>query len=244
MTSDRVWGVCVCVHVKGDEWAGRSAKLKGCGAVVEFFEAVFPRPGGPVLELALQHTLRRNPGPGQPPLPSQGHPPTRTHWEVLSTWHGRALERSQQGDETISSSHSSCRNKSGPPWHLSPPVPPAGLLATCTPCPQPGPAACSSPAHFRFQEGFRRLEARGAEWLMTVRACPWTPRQSSPTGLAALCWKLLRSWGGIWTVDRAAAGEEDAERKPQGINRETHVTTWHPRRTAQRPARRLSSPSG
>ena len=113
---------------------GRSAKLKGCGAVVEFFEAVFPRPGGPVLELALQHTLRRNPGPGQPPLPSQGHPSTltRTHWEVLSSRHGRAMERSQQGDETISSSHSSCRNKSGPPWHLSPPVPPAGLLATCT----------------------------------------------------------------------------------------------------------------
>ena len=81
------------------------------------------------------------------------------------------------------------------------------------------------------RKGSGGWRSRGrSDWWQ--RACPWTPRQSSSTGLAALCWKLLCSWGGIWTADRAAAGEEDAERKPLGINRETHGTTWHPRQNS------------
>lgn len=132
---------------------------------LNFFKAVFPRPGSPELELTLQHRLRSHPGPAQPP-PSFPKLPTDyltcTNWGLLSTRRGRAMEKSLLGNETISSLHSSCRNKSGPPWHLSPPVPPAGLLATCTASREAGPGCLPLPCPLPLLGGvWRRLEERG-----------------------------------------------------------------------------------
>ena len=128
----------------------QSTKLKECGASVELFLKQYFQGLG----------ARSRTEAASPFLPRAAtHYSTCTSPGVLSTRRGRARERSIPGNETISSLHSSCRNKSGPPWHLSPPVPPAGLLATCTPCREPSPGCLPLPCPLALPGGDRgRLE--------------------------------------------------------------------------------------
>lgn len=135
-------------------WGMRSLGLN-------FYGAPFPRPRGPELEAAcspgLEEIQLRLP-PLLPEQPVRGTPTLRRASRTAWQGHGETAP----GNETISSLRSSCRNKPGPPWHLSPPVPPAGLLATRgPPRNRAPPPAAPLPAHARSQPGrSQRLAGR------------------------------------------------------------------------------------
>lgn len=187
--------MCVCVHAsvgtsahvaregerKGEGHLGgkfsKFTKLKGGGASVEFLKRRFRGLGSQGKNPGCSAGGEGSPPSSDPELPTCCL--TRTNPGALSMRRGRATERRIPGNETISSLHSSCRNKSGPPWHLSPPVPPAGLLATCTPCWEPspgclrlrlrGPLALPGGVRGRLEEQEGTRGSRGAERWMCAR---------------------------------------------------------------------------